>query len=480
MKTSDVLILGGGPAGAAASRLLSAWGHSVRLITRPAADHRLAVSIPPSCAKLFDAIGVTTAIERAGFVRSTGNTVWWGQQEARIETFADGALGWQVDLNILESMLLAETERAGVTVERRSLDIDAARAGGTSLSAVALSAKVEVPPALFVLDCTGRTGVIARARNIRRYDAGPTTIALAGEWRRDSWPLPDDTHTVIESYADGWMWSVPTAAGVRHVSAMIDPQRSDLARGGSARDVYLAEIAKTRAFRNIVADASLTAGPTGWDASTYGAHQYAGDDWLLVGDAASFIDPLSSAGVKKALASAWLAAIAVNTAVKTPAMRAHAFDFFAAREREIERHYAAESRAFLAAAAREHDRPFWATRSADLAGTSHDAGAVRHAFDRLKASDVLRVKVADQVRIEPRALVDGNEIRLAPHVIAPDSTATRYLHGIDLVALLELAPQRAQVGDLFEAYGRGRPAVPLHDFLLALSSVVARGWLVSQ
>ena len=462
LKPPHVLVLGGGPAGAAASRLLAAWGHPVRLITRPAADHRLAVSIPPSCAKLFDAIGVTTAIERAGFIRSTGNTVWWGQQEARVETFADGALGWQVDLEILESILLGEAERAGVTIERRVVTADEQ-----------LSASCR-------LDCTGRAGLIARANGIRRYVGGAKTIALAGEWRRDSWSLPDDTHTVIESYADGWMWSVPTAGGVRHVSAMIDPQRSDLARGSSARDVYLAEIAKTRAFKNIVAGASLTAGPTGWDASTYGAQQYAGDDWLLVGDAASFIDPLSSAGVKKALASAWLAAVAVNTAVRTPAMRAHAFEFFAAREREIERHYAAESRAFLAAAARDHDRPFWATRSADLEGTSRDAGAVRHAFDRLKASDVLRVKVADQVRIEPRALVDGNEIRLAPHVIAPDSAATRYLHGIDLVALLELAPQLSQVGELFEAYGRGRPAVPLHDFLLALSSVVARGWLVSQ
>ena len=460
--TSSILVLGGGPAGAAASRLLALWGHSVRLITRPAADHRLAVSIPPSCAKLFDAIGVTTAIEHAGFIRATGNTVWWGRQDARVERFADGGLGWQVELGVLESTLLEEAARAGVTIERRVITAD------------------EQPSASYLLDCTGRAGVIARARDVRRYDAGPKTIALAGEWRRDSWLLPDDTHTVIESYADGWMWSVPTAGGARHVSAMIDPQRSDLARGGSARDVYLAEIAKARAFTKILEGASLIAGPTGWDASTYGAHQYAGDHWLLVGDAASFIDPLSSAGVKKALASAWLAAVAVNTALRTPSMRAPAFEFFAAREQEIEQHYATESRAFLAAAAREHDRPFWATRAADLDGTSRDTDAIRQAFDRLKTSDVLRVKVADQVRIEPRALVDGNEIRLAPHVIPPDSAATRYLHGIDMVALLEVAPGATQVPDLLEAYAQRAAPAPLPDFLMALSSAVARGWLVSQ
>ena len=460
--TSSILVLGGGPAGAAASRLLALWGHSVSLITRPAAEHRLAVSIPPSCAKLFDAIGVTIAIGRAGFIRATGNTVWWGQQDARVERFADGGLGWQVDLGVLETTLLEEAAHAGVMIECRVVTAD------------------ERPSGSYLLDCTGRAGVIARAKDVRRYDAGPKTIALAGEWRRDSWHLPDDTHTVIESYGDGWMWSVPTAGGARHVSAMIDPRRSELARGGSARDVYLAELAKTRAFKKILESAVMSAGPTGWDASTYGAHQYAGDDWLLVGDAASFVDPLSSAGVKKALASAWLAAVAVNTAIKTPSMRAHAFEFFAAREREIERHYAAESRAFLAAAAREHDRPFWATRSADLEGTSGDTAAIRHAFDRLKTSDALRVRVADQVRIEPRALVDGNEIRLAPHVIPPDSAATRYLHGVDMVTLLEMAPGVTQVPDLFDAYTQRAAPAPLHDFLMALSSAVARGWLVSQ
>ena len=58
-------MLGGGPAGAAASLLLSTWGHAVHLITRPSDDHGLAVSLPPSCAKLFDAIGVSDAIARA-------------------------------------------------------------------------------------------------------------------------------------------------------------------------------------------------------------------------------------------------------------------------------------------------------------------------------------------------------------------------------------------------------------------------------
>ncbi len=418
------------------------------------------MSLPPSCAKLFDAVGVSAAIERAGFVRSTGNTVWWGRPDPRVELFASG-LGWQVDLARLENILLDAAAGAGVVVERAVADRSNHHAA-------------------FVLDCTGRAGVLARGRNLRRHHDGPKTIALAAEWRGAFSDLPDASHTVIESYDDGWMWSVPAAPGIRHVSAMIDPQRSGLARGGSSRDVYLAEIAKTRAFRSLLKDAALTDGPSGWDASTYFADDYAGDGWLLVGDAGSFIDPLSSAGVKKALASAWLAAIVVNTCLRTPSLRREALDFFNGREREIERHHADESRAFLAGAARGHDRPFWAERSADVGAHRDDGESAKRALEWLRQVDELRLQVASEVAFEPRPVVVGNEIRLAPHVVIADSPAVRYVGGVDVICLLELAPRASQVPELFEAYRTATGPAALHDFLMALSTAVARGWLVRQ
>ena len=461
---SGVLVLGGGPAGAAASRLLASWGHSVHLITRPAIDSRLAVSLPPSTAKLFDAIGVAEVINRAGFIRSTGNTVWWGTHEQRVEMFAGGARGWQVELHALAAALLEEADRAGVTIERRLVADADLELGGP-----------------LILDCTGRSGVLARAMKLRRFDEGPRTVALTAEWGRDSpWPVPDDSHTLVESYEGGWMWSVPTAPGRRHVAAMVDPQRSGLARGGSARDIYLAEIAKTREIKKLLDDASMQAGPWGWDASTYRALEYAGDGWLVVGDAGSFIDPLSSAGVKKALASAWLAAVVTHTCLETPALRSAALSFFSAREHEIERHHAAESRRFLSDAARGHHHAFWNERSADPGDGAGDDEAVRRAFDELKAADGLRVSVPLAVRIEPRPCIRGRAIVLEPHVIPPDGAAVRYLRDVDVLALLELAPAARQVPELFETYvGRlGRVALP--DFLFALATAVARGWLVRE
>ena len=455
MTPAEIIVLGGGPAGAAASLLLASWGHSVRLITKAGVEHRLAVSLPPSCDKLFAAIGVSDAIDRANFIRSTGNTVWWGGS-GRVEPFASGALGWQLDVSQLAQVMLQRAIAGGVIVERQ------------------LVADV---PGGFVLDCTGRAGIVARVKNLRRHDDTLRTIALVGEWRRDdAWPVPDDTHTLIESYDDGWMWSVPVGRNVRHVAAMVDPQRSGLARGGSKKDVYRAEIAKTREFKRLTEDATLVDGPWGWDASQYEASEYAGDGWLLVGDAGSFIDPLSSAGVKKALASGWLAAIVSHTCLTSPSMKPYALEFYSDREREIARHLQRESTRFLSEAASGHPHAFWDERS-DEDGSASNQDDVRRALENLKAADALAVRLGDGVSIGPRPIIRGNELVLEPHVLP---AGVRYIGGIDVVTLLELGPASRQVPDLYEAYMKRAGPASMHDFLHALATALARGWLVSE
>ena len=459
------MVLGGGPAGAAAALLLARWGHAVHLVTRPAAERGLAVSLPPSCAKLFDALSVSDAIDRAAFSRSNGNTVWWGGTGPRIEPFADGARGWLVDVGAFSELLLNLAIDAGVKVERRVIEPD------TDQTATG-----------FVLDCSGRSGLIARRTGLRVFDDGPKTIALGGTWHRDGgWPVPDDTHTLVESYEGGWMWSVPIAPGVRHVAAMVDPQRSDLARGQSPADVYRAEIAKTREFRGLLDGSLLVDGPRGFDASPYRATAYAGERWLLVGDAGSFIDPLSSAGVKKALASGWLAAIAVHTALETPSMRAPAFEFFSAREHEIERHLSRDSRRFLAGAAAGHHHAFWDERADDGDTETAESAEIRKAFDRLKSGDAWRFRAGPAIQIQPRPCIRGHEIVLEPHLVsAAYPQGVRYVNSVDLVTIVELGPSSGRVPDLYDSYVHRAGPAPLPDFLFALATAVARGWLVSE
>ena len=473
MSSLQTVVIGGGPAGASAARLLAAWGHDVRLITRPSADREpLAESLPPSCRKLLDLIGVRDAIDAAGFVRSTGNTVWWGSGEARVERFGDAALGWQVTSDALDAILLDAAQRAGARLDRTRVAADA----------------LESLDASIILDCTGRAGLVGRARGWRVYEPALRTIALVGAWRRDEgWPVSDQTHTLIESYKEGWAWSVPLADGTRHVAVMVDPRTTDLAKAQPARQVYLAELAKTARLAAMVHDATLAAGPWGWDASMYSSTSYADDRTLLVGDAGSFIDPLSSAGVKKALASGWLAAVTAHTALARPAMRQIAFEFFAAREREMYARYRAMTERYLADAGAGRDHPFWADRASAVDEVPDPLSpdvlrrdpAVQRAFERIRAAPALNLRRADDVGIEWRPAVSGCEIVLEPRLAVHDRPeGIRFVSDVDVVAVLELAPAFTDAGDLYEAYARRSGPVALPDFLLVLATATAKGWLV--
>ena len=162
-------------------------------------------------------------------------------------------------------------------------------------------------------------------------------------------------------------------------------------------------------------------------------------------------------------------------------MRADAFKFFSAREDEIERHLSRESRRFLAGAAAAHDRPFWDERSDEETEEEEDVEQIRQALNRLKARDLWQPRISPAISFQPRPIVRGNEIVLEPHLVSGDHPrGVRYVRGVDVVALVELAPSFLQVPDLYESYVRRAGAVPLPDFLYAGAKAVARGWLVSE
>src|SRR5262249_21233177 len=116
--TYDAAILGAGPAGAATARLLATQGHRVVLLTRTPARPGMAESVPPSVGKLLERVGVRGSIDAAAFVRATGNTVWWGGREPRVESFGAGSLGWQVRRDAFDRVLIDEAAAAGVRVVR--------------------------------------------------------------------------------------------------------------------------------------------------------------------------------------------------------------------------------------------------------------------------------------------------------------------------------------------------------------------------
>ena len=485
----DAVIIGAGPAGCAAARLLAAWGHRTLLVARPeSGSHTLAESIPPSAQKVLAALGMLTSLEDAGFLPWLGNTVWWGDEKPRAESFAPGQAGYLVSRTMLDRRLLELAAESGADV-RAGVVRDVPRNHDDSHAKETRALQIDVGgervtvTTRFVLDCSGRAGAIAR-KGLRELVPSPRTVALVGVWRASlDWSPQTDTHTLVASYADGWAWSVPTEPGLRHFTVMVEPGRTELT-GDTAEARYTSELRKVRPFAALLESATMIGRPWGADASLYRARQYAGRGWLLAGDAASFIDPLSSFGVKKALVSGWLAAIAVHTSLSQPAMVDEALRFFDRRERSM----AAGSRPlgaqFAKDAAAGTPHPFWLARAAaspddwesdaeiDPATLARDP-RVLAAFEDLRGRETIRLIRDARARFEARAMVRGREIVLDEHLIAPACPdGIRYLRGVDLVRLVTLAPEFDDVGALFEAQRRDQPDVTLPDFLGALSVLI--------
>jgi flavin-dependent dehydrogenase len=484
MAVYDVAIVGAGPAGSCAARLLAAWKHRVVVLHRRTPTLAVAESLPPSCRKLFAACGVLDPVERASFYRSTGNTVWWGSDEPRREPFPPGASGYQVDRDEFDDLLRSEARAAGAELVEtlvRKVELHGTRACIRREDGGPVDAR-------FVLDCSGRAGVIARDGWRTAIDAHPRTVALAGVWTsRDGWANVDPTHTLVDSYEDGWAWSVPLSPHRRYVTMMIDPQRTQLARGRPAAEIYGAELTKATHLAAVLQRSTLERGPWGCDASVYAAHTYAADPALLVGDAASFVDPLSSYGVKKALASAWLAAVAVHTALAAPALTATALSFFAARESAMAASLERQWRALVSDAASAHAHAFWSDRAAGVDDRGDDEPdprvlrddpRVQQAFSWLKSMHALALRPAATLRRAPHPVVRGHAIVLEERLVSDAAPlGMRFLRDVDLLALLALAPEHDQVPPLFDSYNRRYPPVALADFLGALSVMVAFGFL---
>jgi hypothetical protein len=268
---------------------------------------------------------------------------------------------------------------------------------------------------------------------------------------------------------------------------MVDPQVTALTGRAEMQAAYDNELRRTSALRSLVGGATRAGAAWACDATPYSATSVYDDGLLLVGDAASFVDPLSSFGVKKALASAWLASVVVHTALTDTSAVSSALQLFADRERLMYDGLRRGSAVLSREAAGAHDTPFWSARAdADLAadGDEWDVGElradfrVREAFEALKARPAIQLRLRPAVRMIRRAIVRGRRVVLEDHLTAPTSPrGIRYCRNVDLVVLTQLAPRFDQVPDLYEAYNRAAPPAPLPDFLGALSALVGRGML---
>ena len=104
-----------------------------------------------------------------------------------------------------------------------------------------------------------------------------------------------------------------------------------------------------------------------------------------------------------------------------------------------------------------------------------DDPSVLAAFEALKASPSIRLVVTPQTQVFQSAVIGDRKIVLEDHLATPSvPEGLRFLRGVDVRRVVDLAGEHDQVPDLFESYNQTCPPVPLPDFLGALSVLLAK------
>ncbi len=333
----DVAIIGGGPAGSTAASYLAAAGLSVAVFESEIFPREhVGESLVPATTPVLTEIGVMPAIEAAGFPKKYG--AGWTSAESR-DVPHNGFTGLNHDFRAAEVMFVErdqpEVERdhtfhvdrakfdlillkhaeglgakvfSGVRVNR----VDLAEPENVTLTCRMGPREVEVTAGM-VMDASGRQTLLGRQLKVKTADPVFNQYAIHTWFENlDRTALAVEPSKADYIYIhflpieDSWMWQIPISDTITSIGVVTQKKR--FAAAGVERERFFWD---TVASRPDLADAlkqaeQLRPFKSEGDYS-YTMTQITGDRFVLIGDAARFVDPIFSSGVSVALNSARLA-----------------------------------------------------------------------------------------------------------------------------------------------------------------------------
>lgn len=319
MDACDVLVIGGGPAGAATAAFAARAGLTVILVDRAhfPRDKACAEYLSPEAARDLDALGVLGRIEAAGAERLHGFRLVSDDGGEVCGRYANTPFtpyrpfGYALPRLVLDPILLDAAREAGAEVrEGTSLEHLVIERGVVRGAVARDAAGTREIRARAVVGADGLHSRVARELGVARHGR-LQRLALVAHLEG-----VDGMRDVGEMFAaDGWYVGLAPVGASRVNFAMVVPQADAPAISGNAKAFFFERLRSLRALaprlrHARVAREVMVTGPFARRASSPIA-----DGALLVGDAADFYDPFTGEGIFAALRGGQLAASALADAL---------------------------------------------------------------------------------------------------------------------------------------------------------------------
>jgi flavin-dependent dehydrogenase len=340
----DVIVVGGGPAGSTAATWLSRAGHRVCLFERDQFPRfHIGESLLASVNDVLGAIGAENLVRQANFPEKWGATFM--SADGAVERYADFSSGsgvrapqtWQVPRATFDELLLRHASATGAEVyeRHRVLDIEF-NPGEVTASVQGEDTRVRRIRARGVVDASGRAALLARKFNLRIDEPRLSNIAVFSHYSgvpRPSGRRAGDIRIVARDDL-GWFWLIPISADLMSVGVVL-PQAVFRRVSTTDHSAMLERmIAETPVVARLLKNARREWPVRVEKDFSFGSRAYAGDGWVLAGDAGSFLDPVFSTGVAIALESGLEAGQAMATALSAGDLSARRFRHFELRQRQ--------------------------------------------------------------------------------------------------------------------------------------------------
>ncbi len=325
----DVIIIGGGPAGASTGALLAGYGHRVLILEREKFPrYHVGESLIPFTFGPLERLGLVERMKASHFQKKY--SVMFVQPDGKrsqpfyfhtrydINTVAQT---WQVLRSEFDEMLLNHAREHGAEVREECTVTTLLRDSADAVSGVRLEnadGHEEELTATLTIDATGKEAFASNRLGWRLPDPKLNKVAVwtyyQGAARQTG--IDEGTTTVAAIPEKGWFWHIPQHGD--RISVGVVAEGKYLSRDGvrDPKQMMDREIENNPWMREHLSTGQQVG--EYWLTSEYSRHSKYGaaPGLLLVGDAFAFLDPVFSSGVMLALKSGVLAADAVHEALE--------------------------------------------------------------------------------------------------------------------------------------------------------------------